>query len=219
MQIRIPIVAHFETPFHIGGGVTAESAMLKPLLKDALGRPYVPGSALKGVLRHEAERITRALGNPAIICRAPHAETMCPQAPRFNQFCPVCRTFGSPGLPSLFQFGDLTAKEDTQAVTATALRHGVGVSRYRGAAAEALLYVTETAASAPFVPFSGEIQGDISESERGPLALLLAALAGLQMLGAGRSRGLGWVKIEVTQPPLSPQQVKEEVQRWLTPGV
>lgn len=220
MHVQIPIVAHFETPFHIGGGVSAESATIKPLLKDALGRPYVPGSALKGVLRHEAERIARALGYTANICRPPRAETMCPQIPHFGRFCPICRTFGSPGLPSPFYFGDLIAHEDPEAIAATTMRYGVGVSRYRGAAAEALLHVTETAAAAPFVSFKGEITGDFSEGqEKGPLAIVLAALAALQRLGAGHSRGLGWVKLEVKTTPMPPAQMKEELQRWLTQNV
>ena len=104
MHVSIQVVAHFETPFHIGGGVTGESATIKPLLKDGQGRPYLPGSTLKGVLRHEAERIVRALAGQDAACRAPRAEVMCPHWPRFGEFCPVCRTFGSPAFSSPFRF-------------------------------------------------------------------------------------------------------------------
>ena len=218
MHVSIQVTARFETPFHIGGGVTGESATIKPLLKDGLGRPYLPGSALKGVLRHEAERVVRALAGENAACRAPRAETMCPQRPRFGEFCPVCRTFGSPARPSPFHFGDLRADvADAEAVASTALRYGVGVSRYRGAAAENLLYVTEIVSTAPMIPLSGIIEGDVPEEEgNGPLALLLVAINALQMLGGGRSRGLGWLNLEVTAPPLTPAQTREELRRWLS---
>jgi len=220
MRISVHVTAHFQTPFHIGGGVTGESATIKALLKDGRDRPYLPGSALKGVLRHEAERIVRALVGRHVVCRAPRAETMCPQWPRFGDFCPVCRTFGSPARPSPFYFDDLRARTDTgdaDAVASTALRYGVGISRYRGAAAEDLLYTTEVASAAPAIPLSGVIEGEIPEAEgSGPLALLLAAVRGLQMVGGGRSRGLGWLTMEVTAPPLTPAQVKEELRRWLS---
>ena len=218
MHISMQVTARFETSLHIGGGVTGESATIKPLLKDGLGRPYLPGSALKGVLRHEAERIVRALAGENAACRAPRAETMCPQRPRFGEFCPVCRTFGSPARPSPFHFGDLRADvADAEAVASTALRYGVGVSRYRGAAAENLLYTTEVVSAAPMVPFSGTIEGEMPEAEgNGPLALLLAAIGALRMIGGGRSRGLGWLNLEVTAPPLAPAQVREELEQWLS---
>lgn len=218
MHVSIRVIARFETPLHIGGGVTGESATIKPLLKDGLGRPYLPGSALKGVLRHEAERIVRALAGENAVCHAPRAETMCPQWPRFGEFCPVCHTFGSPARPSPFHFGDLRADvAGAEAIASTALRYGVGVSRYRGAAAENLLYTTEVVSAAPMVPLSGDIEGDVPESEgNGPLALLLAAIGALRMIGGGRSRGLGWLNLEVTAPPLAPAQIREELKRWLS---
>ena len=220
-QVFLEVVAHFETPFHIGGGVTGESATIKPLLRDGHGRPYLPGSALKGVLRHEAERIVRALtDDPNAVCRAPRAEAMCPQKPRFGEFCPVCRTFGSPAYPSPFHFGDLTAKAtDANLLASTVLRYGVGVSRYRGAAAEDLLYLTEIVPAAPFTPLRGTIEGVVDEAEgNGPLALLLAAVIALRMIGGGRSRGLGWLRLEVTDPPLTLPQVREELMQWLPIG-
>jgi CRISPR-associated protein Csm3 len=227
MQVSIQIEAHFETPFHTGGGVTGESLTVRPLLKDGRGCPYLPGSTLKGVLRHEAERIVRALAGEDAACRAPRAETMCPQwhpaaiGPTGGQesmFCPVCRTFGSPALHSPFRFSDLRAEgADADAAVATALRYGVGVSRYRGAAAENLLYTTEVVSAAPAISLRGAIVGEASDADRkGPLALLLASIGALRMIGGGRSRGLGWLRLEVFEPPLTPAQVREELKQWLS---
>ena len=229
----IQVLVYFETPFHVGGGVTGEGALFKPLLKDALGRPYIPASTFKGRLRHEAERLVRALQGDAALCRSPHSETMCPQAPRFGKFCPICRTFGSPALPAPWYFGDLkVSRTDEQLVKASGWRYGVGLSRYRGVAVEKVLYATETAAAAPFLVFSTAIEpaaatGDadivpggprsvVSKMEwRGMTALLLASLAMLNTLGSSRSRGLGWLKTEVSAPVWDAQRIKEELQAWL----
>ncbi len=227
MNIDLWITARFETPFHIGSGVAGETALIKPLLKAARGDPYLPGSALKGVLRHEAERIVRALTDSEAACRSPRAETMCPQwnpstvgytNEREESFCPVCCAFGSPAYPSPFLFGDLQAEvEDSEAITPTDLRYGVSVSRYRGAAAEQRLYMTEVASAAPMIPLEGHIEGHLSDSMgKGPLALLLAAIGALQMIGGGRSRGLGWLNLEVSQPPLDPSQTRKELKVWLS---
>lgn len=219
----LKISLDFESPFHIGGGASGESALIKPLLKDALGRPYVPGSAFKGVLRHEAERLVRALAGQHAVCRPPQPEAMCPQTPQYGKFCPVCRVFGSPALPATWHFNDLHA-EDEELVKATTLRYGVGISRYRQAAANDILYATETAERSPFLTFKGEITAVTSSTmrnkpssseKRGELALLLAALKALKMLGGGRSRGLGWLHVEVEGMTLEPNQIKEEVRAWL----
>ena len=220
MQVTVQLTARFATPFHVGGGVTGESATLKPLLKDSLGRPYVPGSALKGVARHQAERIVRALqGSEAAVCRSPRAETMCPQRPIFGAFCPVCRAFGSPALPSPFYWCDLCVAQDAidaQAVQRTSLRSGVGISRYRGAAAEQLLYTTETASMAPYLALHGTIDGTLREQDgRGPLALLLSALNVVHTIGGARSRGLGWLTLEAESAQLPGAQIKEVLEQWL----
>jgi CRISPR-associated RAMP protein (TIGR02581 family) len=51
-----------ETGMHIGTGEqVAPGASDLPVVKDAVGRPFVPGSSLKGVLRSYAERLVNSL--------------------------------------------------------------------------------------------------------------------------------------------------------------
>lgn len=51
-----------QTGLHIGsGGQVAPGASDLPVVKDGVGRPFVPGSSLKGVLRTFAERIVASL--------------------------------------------------------------------------------------------------------------------------------------------------------------
>lgn len=51
-----------ERPLHIGKGASLEPIGTDlPVIKDALGIPYIPGSSLKGVFRAFAERLLRTL--------------------------------------------------------------------------------------------------------------------------------------------------------------
>ncbi len=61
MRVEIDLQITFKTPFCIGSGAMADSLAKKPMLKDARRRPVLPGSTLKGRLRHECERVVRAL--------------------------------------------------------------------------------------------------------------------------------------------------------------
>jgi len=51
-----------DTGFRIGAGRTVSPTQPDtPILRDALGRPYIPGSSLKGALRSFVERVLRTL--------------------------------------------------------------------------------------------------------------------------------------------------------------
>jgi len=78
MQVEIDLKAIFDTPLNIGTGTLAESIADKPLVKDANRRPLIPGSTLKGKVRHECERIIRALKKWN--CEAPYPDRMCKES-------------------------------------------------------------------------------------------------------------------------------------------
>lgn len=222
MHILIELEAHFATPFSIGTGVLGGTVADKPLLKDAEGIPYLPGSTLKGIMRHEAEKIVRSLWKDEAVCRSPNPATMCPQnRPIEQRFCPICRVFGSPWLPSSLIFSDLKPGErlDRQVMKDTKLRFGVGISRYRRVAAEDLLYTLEVAPAAQGVPFRGTIEGNIPDNEwKRLLALVLASLQTINAIGGAKSRGLGWVTFKTVkvEPTLSDKDIKEVLKEWLT---
>jgi len=108
----IPIHVHFEGAFHLGTG-RAEGLIQRTLRQAADGRPYLPGSALKGALRQTAARLTyrldrvareidaapdeylgtRRRGTKVLSerCQAPRPQDMCQSA----EPCLVCRVFGN----------------------------------------------------------------------------------------------------------------------------
>jgi len=209
MRFRIDLVVRLKTPFNISTGALTGVFADRPLLKDSLGYPYVPGSALKGKLRHIYEQVARGLWAEQgrdwpHDCHAPTPDAMCQRDPGdATSFCPVCRVFGAPWLPSRIVCEDLTLHEPAYLreerrraepnPLPTALRHGVSLSRRRRVAEEARLYTTEVWMPGAKPAFRGKIRGDVGQKD---LALLSVALDNLTALGGGKTGGLGWCEIE-----------------------
>ena len=54
-----------DTPLHIGAGGEISTVTDSPILRDASGRPIIPGSSLKGAFRTAVERLAPSLGSDA----------------------------------------------------------------------------------------------------------------------------------------------------------
>jgi CRISPR/Cas system CSM-associated protein Csm3 (group 7 of RAMP superfamily) len=107
--VTIPLTLTFNGTMHLGTG-RAEGLLNRTVRRSADGRPYVPGSALKGALRMTAERFVQQLNvantlDPVVQlgrrrrgdtildtpCQAPRPEEMC----QSRTPCIVCRVFGN----------------------------------------------------------------------------------------------------------------------------
>src|SRR6266511_1672594 len=124
LAIQIDLAVTLLTPLCVGASGSSGGLADKALQRDGWNRPIIPGSQLKGRLRHACERIAEGLGLP--ICSAPYADTMCPAGPPTIERrarepldlartdgdapqCAVCAIFGSPVYFSPLSFGDLAA--------------------------------------------------------------------------------------------------------------
>ncbi len=203
MRIRLELQVELDTPFNVGSGAMGGSVADKPLLRDFQELPMVPASSLKGRLRHECERLARALGQEC--CHPPDPDKMC-QGQWPDEFCPICRLFGSPWHISPLFFSDLKVPgTGGTPPPRSALRYGVALSRHRRVAEEKLLYTTEIFGP---VTLAGTIEGKVSEEG---LALLLAGLDFLFALGGGKSGGLGWCRLETRAYRLDDDLSEEEI--------
>lgn len=175
MRLRLDLRLAFATPLSTPGG--------EALAHDALGNLVLPGSSVKGVLRHHAEQVAQALGKAC--CEAPRAERMCRDPERL---CPVCRVWGSPAARGPLAFLDLRCEAP---VDAQGLRQGVAIDRHRRASHPDLLFERATAPDVPGLAFAAApaVVGQVDEAG---LALLLAAIRASRAWGGARSRGLGW---------------------------
>lgn len=59
---------HAETGLHIGAGAISldPSATDSPVIRDAAGRPFIPGSSFKGAFRAHLEKLLRGLNSPRL---------------------------------------------------------------------------------------------------------------------------------------------------------
>jgi CRISPR/Cas system CSM-associated protein Csm3 (group 7 of RAMP superfamily) len=211
----ISLTALIDSALCVGAGGSSGSLADKSIIRSADGRLLIPGSQLKGRLRHECEKLARTLEWP--ICESPVAETMCPQlglgnsAFRRNDYivqgkifadgrpqhhCLICQIFGNPALPSRIVVDDLICQEDPDNLPEV-LRPGVTMNRRRRTAEDKKLYFLETSPVNVQLPFQGDIHLE-PDCPSYAKALILAALQHIHALGGSKSAGLGWLKWEIS---------------------
>lgn len=183
IRIHLSIVA--ETAISVGAGGSAGSIADRVIVRDALGRPLIPGSQVKGKARHAAEAVLAGLDLPVPTHFDDDTDTL------------IRRVFGSPQHPSCLRFADLVC--DVPAAQArqpglTSLRPSVALNRRRGTAEEERLLLIEAAREG--MVFTGEraITGQLATLTE--VALLWAALRLIRRWGGAKARGLGWATVE-----------------------
>lgn len=191
-RVEIGLTVTFETPPSVGAGGVTGTVADKVVTRDARGRFIIPGSQLKGKLRHACEQLLRSRG--VDLCRPPRPDEMCPHAEGVTSPCLLCAIFGSPAVRSRLRFHDLTAKAAD--LPDETLRAMVSLNRRRRTAEAGRLFLVETAPNLAGLRFENAeaITGHLSADSHAHL--LLAGLRLLFAWGGGASRGLGWGRLE-----------------------
>ncbi|HRJ40284.1 MAG: hypothetical protein KJZ86_08025 [Caldilineaceae bacterium] len=197
-ELTIHVTLTVDTALSVGAGGSGGVLADKAIVRNRLNHLVLPGSHLKGRLRHACEIIARNTFGPDTICDPPRAETMCPQVLHIvDPPCPICALFGSPAWPSPLQFADLIYAEP---VETSVLRPGASINRRRRTVEEQRLFFIETSPPAALAQFDAPraITGWLPDDSRaeGRVKLLLAGLELIQSWGGGKSRGLGWGTVE-----------------------
>jgi len=190
-----------------------------PVIKDAFGRPLIPGSSFKGALRSRLESFLRGINpdfaaNPAVESEwsitpdemSDFKETIKNLKPaekedRLHTFIIdntdlVSYLFGSPWLASKFQVRDLTVVPE-YCFGQYQERDGVAIDRDTETAADGKLYDYQVVpAETPFY-----FKAVVENAKDWELGLLMIGLNQFETeqipLGGGRSRGLGVVRLEI----------------------
>jgi len=197
--------------FHIGTGYGLSGTVDSRIVRGHDDLPYIPGSSLKGRLRHHLQEMVEALD--LILCT--------PSSPCQNsRVCPVCNLFGSTIRPGSLFFSDLhlagevaslaqwqrqKSEERLGLLFESQNRTQVMVSRRRGVALEKHLFTMEV--GGPELAFSGSISGWLEPMDRemfvegqnmpSDLAFLVGSLGMVTHIGGCKSRGLGRCQIDV----------------------
>ena len=224
-RLDISYRIQWDGEWHVGSGFrTAATDRLIQRLGGAGGRPFVPGSQIKGVLRHTCGRLAQSLGLDAI---DPHATSRDQWRLLVEHFRPlkqsplvVDRLFGSRfqgdclfvdnAMPASAEGqGDQDQAETSGPDEAAGTREYPRVVRARtamdrltGTVKEGHLFTTELAQRVELV---GRIRarhpdGVLTQYDGGfpyEYALLLAGLLSIDRLGGDKSSGLGRCHVTV----------------------
>jgi CRISPR/Cas system CSM-associated protein Csm3 (group 7 of RAMP superfamily) len=213
----IPITAIIDTALCVGAGGASASVTDKAIVRNAQGQLIIPGSHLKGRLRHECEKLARSLG--WWIAESPSAEKLCPREAeipeRFRDrytvpgypgyHCWISQWFGDPILPARIAVNDLTC-DYAQADLAPVIRPGVALNRRRQTAEDQRLFFRETSPANAQLAFAGSIDlyttGATDAELQAMKLILLAGLRHIAALGGSKSAGMGWLTWQL--PDFSP---------------
>jgi CRISPR/Cas system CSM-associated protein Csm3 (group 7 of RAMP superfamily) len=217
LTVSMDLAVSIETALSVGASGASLTLADKVAVRDTRGRLIIPGSHVKGKLRHTCEEIARSLGKA--VCESPRAETMCPQLAGISAPCLICQLFGSPAYRSPLRFHDLVyvdpgLKEQGGGGRLDRVAHirpGIGLDRHRKVVAEERLFFVETSPSAVAAIVQGAPDRRDNENllavfrHREAIAgtvqsvaqakLLVAGLAFIRAWGGGKSRGLGWGRV------------------------
>lgn len=193
--VSIAVTLIFQTPPSIAAAGAFGSLADRAVERNAQRQFIIPGSQVKGKVRHACEQLGRALEQR--VCDAPRAATMCPNPPGSDPPCPICRIFGSPALRSALYFSDLVWEGESMVMegktVAPALRAMIGLNRRRATVEEGRLYLVETAPYFREQRFSNATAITGTLDSEAQVKLLLAGLRLILAWGGMKSRGLGWV--------------------------
>jgi CRISPR/Cas system CSM-associated protein Csm3 (group 7 of RAMP superfamily) len=203
------LTAVIDTALCVGAGGSSGSLADKPIVRNAEGNLLIPGSQIKGRLRHECEKIARGLGwkisespspgnmvirrdkKPNIFSRSEY------EVLGYNEtyHCLISQIFGDPVLPSRVIFEDLICTEHPENL-AEFIRPGVTMNRRRRTAEENKLYFLETSPPHASLRFKGQIHL-LPNCPDYAKPLILAGFKHIHALGGSKSAGLGWLSWEI----------------------
>lgn len=205
-----------------------------PVVKDSLGRPLIPGASFKGALRSRLESFLRGIDprlavDPSELTGSSWMTWVKDQKKKFEKDDVALTAallketdlaslvFGSPWAAGKFQVRDLTVLTDAW-FGQYQERDGVSIDRDTETAAEGKLYDFQVVpAGTPF-----EFKAVVENAEDWELGLLMIGLHQFENemipLGGGRSRGLGVVRLNISEtwwidPNDDPEQLLAYLQR------
>lgn len=195
-QIHLELNIRFDSVWHTGSG---EGSFLADRLiqRDAMDRPFVPASTLKGIVRQSCEKISRTLTFP--FPSDPHQSDLT-VSNNFKPFkkidSPIDQIFGTKYEPGGLFFRDARLLDEQQQLPCV-VRNRVTLSRALKTAKENHLFNTEYASPSTLkTKIDGWHDGLCSFGEEYPpfaYCLLIAGILSVERIGGDKSTGGGWI--------------------------
>jgi len=211
-RLDVALTITWEAGWHVGSG-QGTARVDRLLRRRACGprgerAPFLPGSQIKGVVRHQCERLAALLGGNVV---SPHVVSREVDSGMLDEFRPLARSkllidrlFGSRFQGDCLFVEDAVPKEEGWR-PAPRLHSRTSIDRVSGTARDRTLFVTEVApAGGPELHSCVRARhpvGALTQDGDGfpfEYSLLLAGLLSLDMLGGDKSAGLGKCRITIT---------------------
>lgn len=210
-RLDVEFTITWEAGWHVGSG--QGSARVDRLLRRrACGPrgvrvPFVPGSQIKGVLRHQCERLLALLGgnvvSPHVVGREPDSALLDAFRPLAQSALVIDRLFGSRFQGDCLFVKDAVPNEEDRQSTLR-LHSRTSIDRVSGTARDRTLFVTEVAqAGGPELHSHVRARhpvGALTQDGDGfpfEYSLLLTGLLSLDALGGDKGTGLGKCRITI----------------------
>jgi len=231
-QVTVSYSLEMQSDFHVGSGMGIAGLVDRAVRCLANGELVVPGSTMKGRVRHHCEQLARAFKLTICGGRAANAELCKPLNDREAQYqlCLICRLFGSEWWPATLRFSDarLSVQQrdlvrqqrsetsdpafDYQVANRTRTR----MNRILRRAEEGALFTFQEGMAG--LVFEGHIRGTIlclgAEAAGLPLEVLMlvAALRLVESLGGKKTVGLGACRMVVKHVSVEREVVEGELE-------
>ncbi len=204
-------------PIHIGASANNSldpTDVDNSVLKDNTGRPVIPGSSIKGVLRSYYESIIRSVFGEEAACDVMDNKKCCTELKKdeihkkgltleqlanaaYEYSCKACRLFGGREFAGKLKFKDCYAVTDV----ITEFRDGVGIDRDTGSAKQGAKFDYEIIPKGTRFDFL-MIADNLDDEQMKHMKFLIDKLqSGEIAIGGKTTRGLGRVKLEMLSEP------------------
>lgn len=243
---RFRATLELETPLRLSSG-RASPATDAPLMRDRAGRPFVPGSSLRGALRSQVERILAAVGSAAglrscTLFTEDDGDDACPTVSRPKQdhileiereegddaallyledhLCDLCKLFGSPVYASRLVIEDVYPTDQGDLRDRLLVRDGVGIDRDTGRAAENVKFdfeVLDPGSNPLELALRMEVE-NLTATDRKLLQAVFGLLQEGLAVGGKRSAGLGRLRLDPKSLTVTGFESPEELWSALTTG-
>lgn len=172
--VKYKIKINVLTPFNIASGENKGGLIDKYTIRHN-NKPYIPASTIKGKLRDNFIKLTNAN----------HFDKDCN--------CISCKLFGKQGYsPSKIYIDDFYTEESPKIT----IKYGNAIDRYRKVAKDSALYSEEIVSNKVFL---GEVTVYFKEDTIKYKQDLELAFKMIDFIGNGKSRGHGYVEIEIEE--------------------
>lgn len=187
-----------KSALHINGGTNADGTRMTI---QSGGKAYIPATLFKGMVRENFQKLVSLMSEnteepmfESIACTGrKNAEQPCG--------CPTCTMFGKAGFQrARIYFDNLETEQELN----YSLRANVAIDRYLQKARDGALVfsqVVETKDKSKMpVTFSGQVLVYPSEKYGNEMLVCLEeAIKMIQIIGLGKSRGLGFVEVNIRE--------------------